>query len=127
MPLLPEGPVVALILPVLSYSMSHTSLKTNQGFLFIRIVFLHTPGHPLPVQLINHPLIRPKSIHNPDILEEFGDEYLYLQCIKFVKQVGAVCSSSWNEQNLSKSLPKLPALACMHWTHGDAKPVSAPP
>jgi len=38
-------------------------------------------------QLINHPLIRPKSIHNPDILEEFADEYLYLGCITFVKQV----------------------------------------
>ncbi len=39
------------------------------------------------LQLINHPMIRPKSIHNPDILEEFSDEYLYLGCIRFVKQV----------------------------------------
>jgi len=43
-------------------------------------------------QLINHPLIRPKSIHNPDILEEFASEYLYLGCVRFVKQVRAGAS-----------------------------------
>ncbi|PNH03394.1 Serine/threonine-protein phosphatase 2A activator [Tetrabaena socialis] len=38
-------------------------------------------------QLINHPMIKPRSIHNPDILEAYADAYLYLGCIKFVKQV----------------------------------------
>ncbi|GLC35448.1 hypothetical protein PLESTB_000206100 [Pleodorina starrii] len=38
-------------------------------------------------QLIAHPVIKPKSIHNPDILEAYADTYLYLNCVKFVKQV----------------------------------------
>jgi serine/threonine-protein phosphatase 2A activator len=38
-------------------------------------------------QLYNHPHIKPKSIHNEDILEAFGDDYMYLKCIKFVNSV----------------------------------------
>ena len=38
-------------------------------------------------QLIAHPLIKPKSIHNPQILEVYADQYMYLGCIKFVMQV----------------------------------------
>ncbi|EFJ50118.1 hypothetical protein VOLCADRAFT_104067 [Volvox carteri f. nagariensis] len=38
-------------------------------------------------QLIAHPMIKPKSIHNPDILEAYASTYLYLNCVKFVKQV----------------------------------------
>ncbi|XP_010267326.1 PREDICTED: serine/threonine-protein phosphatase 2A activator-like [Nelumbo nucifera] len=38
-------------------------------------------------QLIDHKYIKPKSIHNQDILDNFADEYLYLSCIYFVKKV----------------------------------------
>lgn len=38
-------------------------------------------------QLVGHPMIKPKSIHNPDVLEAYSHEYLYLGCVKFVKQV----------------------------------------
>uniref|UniRef100_A0A803NM17 peptidylprolyl isomerase n=1 Tax=Cannabis sativa TaxID=3483 RepID=A0A803NM17_CANSA len=38
-------------------------------------------------QLINHKYMKPKSIHNEDILENFSHEYLYLSCIAFVKKV----------------------------------------
>ncbi|KAG6598694.1 Serine/threonine-protein phosphatase 2A activator, partial [Cucurbita argyrosperma subsp. sororia] len=38
-------------------------------------------------QLIDHKYMKPKSIHNPDILENFSAEYLYLSCIAFVKKV----------------------------------------
>ncbi|OVA07941.1 Phosphotyrosyl phosphatase activator [Macleaya cordata] len=38
-------------------------------------------------QLIDHRYMKPKSIHNQDILENFSDEYLYLSCIAFVKKV----------------------------------------
>lgn len=37
-------------------------------------------------QLIDHKYMKPKSIHNPDILENFSSEYLYLSCIAFVKK-----------------------------------------
>lgn len=38
-------------------------------------------------QLIDHKYMKPKSIHNDDILENFYKEYLYLSCIVFVKKV----------------------------------------
>ncbi|GFP89098.1 serine/threonine-protein phosphatase 2a activator, partial [Phtheirospermum japonicum] len=38
-------------------------------------------------QLIDHKYMKPKSIHNEDILENFTKEYLYLSCIVFVKKV----------------------------------------
>ncbi|KAL6566260.1 hypothetical protein OROGR_001875 [Orobanche gracilis] len=38
-------------------------------------------------QLIDHKYMKPKSIHNDDILENFSNEYLYLSCIVFAKKV----------------------------------------
>lgn len=38
-------------------------------------------------QLIDHKYMKPKSIHNDDILENFYKEYLYLSCVVFVKKV----------------------------------------
>ncbi|CAA0394211.1 unnamed protein product [Arabidopsis thaliana] len=38
-------------------------------------------------QLIDHKYMKPKSIHNDDILENFSSEYMYLSCIAFVKKV----------------------------------------
>ncbi|KAF6265505.1 PTPA-domain-containing protein [Scenedesmus sp. NREL 46B-D3] len=38
-------------------------------------------------QLLGHPLIKPKSIHNEELLSMYGDDYMYLACIKFVKAV----------------------------------------
>lgn len=37
-------------------------------------------------QLIDHKYMKPKSIHNPDILENFSNEYMYLACVSFVKK-----------------------------------------
>ncbi|XP_051148876.1 uncharacterized protein LOC127263730 [Andrographis paniculata] len=38
-------------------------------------------------QLIDHKYMKPKSIHNEDILDNFSNEYMYLSCIAFVKRV----------------------------------------
>ncbi|OWM81000.1 serine/threonine-protein phosphatase 2A activator [Punica granatum] len=38
-------------------------------------------------QLIDHKYMKPKSIHNEDILENFSNEYMYLSCIAFIKKV----------------------------------------
>ncbi|GJP67573.1 hypothetical protein CLOP_g24377 [Closterium sp. NIES-67] len=38
-------------------------------------------------QLIGHKYLRPKSILNPDILENFAEEYLYFSSVVFVKKV----------------------------------------
>lgn len=38
-------------------------------------------------QLVGHKYMKPKSIHNQDILENFSDDYLYLGCIGFIKKV----------------------------------------
>eukprot|EP00887_Chlorella_sp_A99_P005770 scaffold1.g5770.t1 len=38
-------------------------------------------------QLIDHPIIKPVHIHSPEILESYSSEFLYLGCVRFVKQV----------------------------------------
>ncbi|KAL4431093.1 hypothetical protein ABPG75_006349 [Micractinium tetrahymenae] len=38
-------------------------------------------------QLIDHPFIKPSSIHAREVLEGYSGEYLYLGCVQFVKQV----------------------------------------
>ncbi|XP_074582995.1 uncharacterized protein LOC141839199 [Curcuma longa] len=38
-------------------------------------------------QLIDHKYMKPKSIHNQDILDNFSNEYMYLSCVAFVKKV----------------------------------------
>ncbi|KAL4421972.1 hypothetical protein ABPG77_010995 [Micractinium sp. CCAP 211/92] len=38
-------------------------------------------------QLIDHPFIKPSSIHSHEVLEGYSGEYLYLGCVQFVKQV----------------------------------------
>lgn len=38
-------------------------------------------------QLIDHKYMKPKSIHNEDILENFSNEYLYLAGVRFIKKV----------------------------------------
>ena len=40
-------------------------------------------------QLVHHPFIRPGSIHSQEVLDAGADDYLYLSCVRFVKQVRA--------------------------------------
>ncbi len=39
------------------------------------------------VQLVDHPFIKPSSIHSQEVLDAHSKDYLYLSCVKFVKQV----------------------------------------
>ncbi len=39
-------------------------------------------------QLRGHKYIRPKSIHDDDIVSEFAKDYMYLSCVKFINSVG---------------------------------------
>ena len=38
-------------------------------------------------QLAGHKHIRPKAIHDKDIVDEFSKDYMYLACIQFVDSV----------------------------------------
>ena len=38
-------------------------------------------------QLVGHPLIKPKSVHNPDFVEAFAKDFLYFGCVEYVLQV----------------------------------------
>jgi serine/threonine-protein phosphatase 2A activator len=44
--------------------------------------------------------MKPKSIHNKDIIEEYSKEYMYLSCIKFVNHVKTE-SLSWHSPMLN--------------------------
>ena len=38
-------------------------------------------------QLASHKYLKPKSIHNQEILEEFSKDYMYFSCIQFINRV----------------------------------------
>ena len=38
-------------------------------------------------QLIGHKTIKPKSVHEEQVLETQSDDYLYVGCIRFIKEV----------------------------------------
>ncbi|KAI5959472.1 RRD2 [Candida pseudojiufengensis] len=38
-------------------------------------------------QLTNHQYLKPKSIHNDEIIEQFQNQYIYFECIYFLNQI----------------------------------------
>ena len=51
-------------------------------------------------QLLHHPYIRPLSIHNEAVLEDEGDEYLYLNMIRFTVASKSVRDLRWTQPML---------------------------
>lgn len=37
--------------------------------------------------VLEHKYIKPKSIHDPDTVDEFSKDYMYLACIRFINSV----------------------------------------
>ncbi|KAG8792484.1 Serine/threonine-protein phosphatase 2A activator 2 [Ceratobasidium sp. 428] len=50
-------------------------------------------------QLTGHPHLRPKSIHNAEVIEEFSKHYMYFACIEFINSV-KTASLRWHSPML---------------------------
>lgn len=50
-------------------------------------------------QLVGHRHLRPKSIHDPDMLEMYGKEYMYLSCIQYINSI-KTASLRWHSPML---------------------------
>ncbi|TIA86786.1 hypothetical protein E3P99_03552 [Wallemia hederae] len=50
-------------------------------------------------QLSNHKYLRPKSIHDAEVMLEFSDQYMYLSCIKFINSI-KTASLRWHSPML---------------------------
>ena len=56
-------------------------LKSQSNITYATTTSLHTNWN------LGHKYIKPKSIHDPDIISEFSADYMYLACIKFINSV----------------------------------------
>lgn len=50
-------------------------------------------------QIVGHRHLRPKSIHEPDLLDMYGKEYMYLACIQYINSV-KTASLRWHSPML---------------------------
>ncbi|KAJ3017852.1 Serine/threonine-protein phosphatase 2A activator 2 [Thoreauomyces humboldtii] len=50
-------------------------------------------------QLSDHKYIRPKAIHDPDVIEQYSQDYMYLACIKFINSIKSA-SLRWHSPML---------------------------
>ncbi|KAI8087805.1 Phosphotyrosyl phosphatase activator [Gilbertella persicaria] len=51
-------------------------------------------------QLYDHKYIKPKSIHDEDVVEQFSSSYMYLACIQFINSVKTTASLRWHSPML---------------------------
>ncbi|KAA1474600.1 Phosphotyrosyl phosphatase activator [Dentipellis sp. KUC8613] len=96
-------------------------------------------------QLRGHKYLRPKSIHDPEIVDEFAKDYMYFACIKFINSVKTAslrwhspmlddisAVKTWDKVNsgmikmyLAEVLGKLPVM--QHFLFGSLLPYEGPP
>ncbi|KAK7435406.1 Serine/threonine-protein phosphatase 2A activator 2 [Stygiomarasmius scandens] len=96
-------------------------------------------------QLRGHKYIRPKAIHDPEIVEEYAKEYIYFACIKFINSVKTAslrwhspmlddisAVKTWDKVNSgmlkmyrAEVLNKLPVM--QHFLFGSLLPYDGPP
>ncbi|AET38132.1 peptidylprolyl isomerase RRD2 Ecym_2399 [Eremothecium cymbalariae DBVPG len=51
-------------------------------------------------QLTTHKHLKPKSIHNPEIVEVFEKRYMYFECVAFINKVKTTASLRWHSPML---------------------------
>ena len=69
---------------------------------------------PLNLGFADHRHLRPKAIHDPEILEEFSKDYMYLQCIQFINSVSLNHTACLSEILMIQRLPQIKT-ASLRW------------
>jgi Phosphotyrosyl phosphate activator (PTPA) protein len=64
--------------------------------------------------MTGHKYIRPKSIHDADVVEEYSKYYMYLACIKFINSVRPRLSRDGSCQRRHIDQDCLPTMALPH-------------
>ncbi|KAG5418118.1 RRD2 [Candida metapsilosis] len=58
-------------------------------------------------QLCNHPHMKPKSIHNDELVEMYKDKYIYMECINFINNIKTSTNTQQDKLSLRWHSPML--------------------
>ncbi|CAI5758481.1 unnamed protein product [Candida verbasci] len=68
-------------------------------------------------QLSSHPHLKPKSIHNSELVEMFADQYMYFECINFINNIKTVNNGNNEKLSLRWHSPMLDDIStAKNWT-----------
>lgn len=56
---------------------------------------MYRPHSGIDTESTGHKYIRPKSIHDPEVVEEYSKHYIYFSCIAFINSVSPYFASHY--------------------------------
>lgn len=69
-------------------------MRQIKGIFILNIIIIYL------FTFIDHKYIKPKSIHNKEIIDEFSKDYMYLACIQFINNIKTSATLRWHSPML---------------------------